>query len=84
MTLTDAQARILKAMREGAALELEYGGGYRLILSGPGRQITTEDMELLFWEYEYVDVQWERERIGAGFTLTPAGAEALAAWEAGR
>lgn len=95
MTLTDAQARILQAMREGEQLEWVDLTRHPILITGrvvdghlaeeqadPDAVLQLTDLLLIHFRYDRAT----RTRYYSLTTLalTPAGAEALAQWEAGR
>lgn len=85
MTLTDAQARVLKAMRGGG--ELTYMNGLPPILppaifiGGEGHSLRGFNGLNKAGHIEYVEGEIGYFRT---YAITPAGLSALAEWEAGR
>lgn len=79
MTLTDAQARILRAMLEGARLYGRIDNPRFALIWGsrPDEHVAQADVLALF-RADYITPYFPWP------DLTPAGAEALAQWEAGR
>lgn len=83
MTLTDAEAKALRAAREGAELALH------LRQTGRGPYYTLGGRRLSVVTFKGLEGRKLIIRVGGGqaravYTLTPAGEEALANWEAAR
>lgn len=90
MTLTDAQANILRAMREGAELWTWYGASTKRQWTSIGKGLDSRNINLRsvmsLVRAGYLASKHEGYSMTGRttYTLTPSGLTALAAWEAGR
>jgi len=97
MTLTDAQAQILRAMRVGAKLEWVDLARYPVLITGrvvgghlteeqvdPSAVLKLTDLLLIHFRHDRATRTRYYSLTTLAAALTPAGAEALAQWEAGR